>query len=815
MEGKRERSYGFIMGYTYDRCPNCMNPYDGSSATCPYCGMDVTGYISPENCLYPFTILQDKYMVGRVLGQGGFGITYIGYDMNLATYVAIKEFFPESIALRSKEGYCTDVFPQEGREDLYNKNLNRFVEEARNLSKFYSLPGIVSVRNFFYGNGTAYIVMDYVAGDNLKKYIADNGGRVDESTVLRLMKPVLESLNEIHKQGLIHRDISPDNIMFDQNGDIKLIDFGAVRGQSMDMDMTYTVMLKHGYAPQEQYYAKGKQGPWTDIYSICATMYKMLTGTVPPNCIERMSQDTYMPPSQCGVSISSNVEMAISKGLSVSASDRYQNVGELIADLYGDSSSPANVAGVEQYLQPQTVEQNSDSDVKSEAKKKSKKIIPIVIGIVVALIILVVCLKVFVLDKKDKPGKGTEEPLSTTEVDNATGTDATATDATDTDATLQLDGTWSDMKIMIDGELYQFPMTYDQWIAHGWVADMDVTLEPGEVLGIRCHNDKLSCSVSLANYSNQTLNGKNCMVIGFLHSFDYYYSEQECIITLPGDIIVNTNDYEKSDTIQKALDTYGHAEYENLQELVSVIQYQGDNGDYLTLYGNDRGSIYYVDFACYKTPEDADIVFGSTTDVVPYNEKYEYPGNTTDRFDDIFCIDGVNYKLWGPVSQYVENGWTIECEKDVLDASYACEAVLRKGDASFTVWLGNPTLYTLDIGQTRVTEINLVADECSGIEVILPGGVKLGDNANLLNTLYSDVEGFNEIDLIEEKHHSLNEYGVKDGCITFYIVSLPEDSDGDGEVEYYISEYSYERKYSASRADLDNVDYIQGITVDR
>ncbi len=784
-----------------------MNPYDGSGEPCPYCGQDVMGYTTPKNCLPPFTILQGKYMIGRVLGQGGFGITYIGYDMNLATYVAVKEYYPESISSRGLADNELLVTAQTDKEEIYNKNLNRFVEEARNLSKFYSLPGIVSVRNFFYENGTAYIVMDYVAGSNLKKYLADNGGKLDETTVLTLMKPVLESLYEIHKQGLIHRDISPDNIMFDDDGTIKLIDFGAVRGTSADMDMTYTVMLKHGYAPQEQYYTKGNQGPWTDIYSLCATMYKMLTGNVPPNCIERMSEDSYVPPSYCGVQVSPQVEQALAKGLAVNIADRYQNIGELIKDLYGKNYTFMEDGQLGMTEQVKAVDAG-------EPKKSNKKILAIIVSSLAAVALLVVCLKVFVLGNDDKV---TTEASTETVVETAT--DAASEESTDTtteattEEVIKLEGDWSDFKFMIDDDLHQLPMTYEEWAAHGWIADTpNKTIQPGEVVGVRFHNDKMYCSASMVNYSTEPVGYEGCYVISFFYNHDYYSTEEQCDIVLPGDIIISAKNYNKSMSIQAAMELYGEASYENIGDHMSVVQYLTEGGSYLTLYGNKDGAIYYVDYACYEEPEGAQLTVRSTPEKIPVNEAYEAPGATTDRFDDIFCIDGVNYKLWCPLSQFVANGWTIECDTDMLDPSYATTVTLRKGDASIEAKAGNTTIFKLPIEQTMVTEITLNLESCAGVEVIMPGGVRLGADSAQIVSLYSDVSVYKEYDLGDEFSYSVSEYRVWDGTITIHVNSVESETEKG---VFYITEYEYERSYSASRADLENVDYIQGITVNQ
>ncbi len=789
------------MSYVYDRCSNCMNPYDGSGNPCPYCGQDVVGYVPPKNCLPPFTILQGKYMIGRVLGQGGFGITYIGYDMNLATYVAIKEYYPESISGRGLGDNPVMVTAQSGKDEIYNKNLNRFVDEARNLSRFYSLPGIVSVRNFFYDNGTAYIVMDYVAGDNLKKYLADNGGKVDEGTVLSLMKPVLESLYEIHKQGLIHRDISPDNIMFDVDGTIKLIDFGAVRGSSAQTDMTYTVMLKHGYAPQEQYYTKGNQGPWTDIYSLCATMYKMLTGTVPPNCIERMSEDSYIPPSQCGVTVSPQVEAALNKGLSVNISDRYQNIGELIKDLYGKEYTfmGDGQIGVASNI---TLEDNSTSK-----DHKNKKMIGIIAGFVATFLVIVICVRTFFIDSDQS--KATDADTSS---QTATLTDVSITETTEVSTEEStLEGEWSDFKFMVDDVCYELPMTYAEWTSCGWIPDMNMTVLPGEIVGVRFHNDKMSCSVELANYNTETVSMEQCHVISFCFYYDYYGTKEECIITLPSNIKINTKNYGKSSDLETALDIYGRAGYENIGELFSVCEWSTEDGSYLELYEGDDGGIQEVDITCYKKPNDASITPGERVEQVPYEEEYENIGDTADRFDDIFNIDGINYKMWCPVSKFVDNGWTIECEQATVASGTATWAILKKGDASIEVRVGNTTVYCLDISQTRVLDIKFNYDNSQDISVIMPGGVALGGNSSDTDYLYSDLDCFKEIIFEDRCRHSVYNYGVADGCISIEVVSYKPDEESE---EYIIKEYTYERSFSASKADLDNVDYIKNLTVE-
>ncbi len=315
---------------------------EGNVNICGGCGFDINSYEEKEHLIKPCSTLKDKYVIGKVIGEGGFGVTYKGWDTILQTYVAIKEYFPQFLSHRVADD--TDIVPTATQKETYQKGLKRYLEEAQNLSKFYQLSGIVSVRDFFYENGTGYIVMEYIDGVNLKQFLDQNGGRIPEVKVRSLMRPVLESLMEIHNTGLIHRDISPDNVMVDKKGRIKLIDFGSVRDQSTVDEKTYTVTLKHGFAPPEQYYAKGKQGPWTDIYSICATMYRMLTGKNPPNSIERMAKDEYVSPAYYGVNISPKLDYVLRRGLSLNYEERYHNIAQLIDDLYNGKNAGGNAS---------------------------------------------------------------------------------------------------------------------------------------------------------------------------------------------------------------------------------------------------------------------------------------------------------------------------------------------------------------------------------------------------------------------------------------------------------------------------------------
>ena len=286
------------------------------------------------HCLRKGTRLIGRYTIEGVLGQGGFGITYLGIDELHEKKVAIKEFFPQGIVTRNIEYQDTVTVTFVGEKDNYEKGKERFLKEARTMAKFSKDKGIVKALDFFEINNTAYIVMEYLEGVTLKQYLRENK-RIDAEDLVELLVPLIESLDEIHSQGLIHRDISPDNIMVLPDGRIKLMDFGAARDYTEFGEKSLSIVLKPGYAPPEQYQTHGIQGPWTDIYALCATMYKCITGENPPDAIERVMDDHLKKISAFGIPVLPQIEEAIIKGMSVSAQDRYQDIKDFCEALYG------------------------------------------------------------------------------------------------------------------------------------------------------------------------------------------------------------------------------------------------------------------------------------------------------------------------------------------------------------------------------------------------------------------------------------------------------------------------------------------------
>ncbi len=329
-------------------CPYCMKRQDISAdGRCVRCTkpMDLNIKVPPHH-LRPGTLLcRERYLVGTALGQGGFGITYIGRDRNLDVRVAIKEFYPNGYVNRTNtvSSVVNTSATSTDAQAIFTKGRDRFLAEARALAQFSGEQGIVIVRDFFQENNTVYIVMEYLDGKTLKQLL-DRGKRFSPKEIVDLMLPVMESLQVIHQAKLLHRDISPDNIMI-VNGKAKLIDFGAAREYATGNGSS-SIIVKPGYAPIEQYGNKIEQGPYTDIYALCATMYKCITGVLPDIATDRVGKvDCLKRPSQLGVSISPLLENTILKGMAVHHEDRYQNMSELIRVFVNPSATASQEDG--------------------------------------------------------------------------------------------------------------------------------------------------------------------------------------------------------------------------------------------------------------------------------------------------------------------------------------------------------------------------------------------------------------------------------------------------------------------------------------
>ena len=315
-------------------CLNCFNTLD-KKGVCPYCGKKADDGINPSATLPMRTFLKERYVIGKVLGVGGFGLTYLGWDTQRCAKVAIKEFFPRGYVVRIKHNRVNVKSPD--TLDSFNHWLKAFVQEAQMLTRINHLQGVVKIQDYFEENGTAYIVMEYLEGVSLRNYLTTRGHKIPVDEALRIMRPLLEALIVLHQYGVIHRDISPENIQIVENRYVKLIDFGAAQLFNAPPVEKPFVVLKPGYSPIESYYPKNyKQGPWTDVYQVGATIYNSITGYIPSSATDRAKADNLPRPSALGAHVAVAVENAIMKAMALYPQNRYTSAAEFKQMLYGE-----------------------------------------------------------------------------------------------------------------------------------------------------------------------------------------------------------------------------------------------------------------------------------------------------------------------------------------------------------------------------------------------------------------------------------------------------------------------------------------------
>lgn len=315
------------------KCLGCMSDFDSSiSLICPHCGYDQDTPKKEAYHLDPGHMLADRYIIGKSIGAGGFGITYVAWDTVLAKKLAVKEYFPSEFATRMIG--TTEVCSYDGQKAYqFEAGLKSFVDEALRLAKLNQMDGIVHIYDSFVDNCTAYIIMEYVEGDTLMGILKQNGP-LPYQQVIEYIVPVLNALDEVHKEGIIHRDIAPDNIKVDGNK-VTLLDFGAARNATTQHSKSLSVIVKPGYAPEEQYRSHGNQGPWTDVYAMAAVMYHLITGKLPQESVERNLKDELKTPTELGFTLPVPLENAIMNALNIKAEHRIQSAKEFADALSG------------------------------------------------------------------------------------------------------------------------------------------------------------------------------------------------------------------------------------------------------------------------------------------------------------------------------------------------------------------------------------------------------------------------------------------------------------------------------------------------
>ena len=443
-------------------CPNCGTNLPDTATMCYACKRTIVRKegrkVSSDNDGNPVfalpvgSILAERYQIGEIIGQGGFGITYAGTDLKLKKKVAIKEYYPSGLANRISTHSFDVTVARHDSKAAYERERQKFVREAYILAGFAGDRNVVSVMDIILEHNTAYIVMEFLDGQTLLQFLRQNG-KMPFTAVITMLLPVIRTLGRIHENGLIHRDISPDNIMIDTQGNVILMDFGSAREFIEEEERSMTVVLKHGYAPPEQYQRKGDQGTWTDVYAICATIYKMITGVTPPDAMDRVINDPLKRPGELGAEINAAQEKVLLWGMNPVKEDRIRSMDQLerelnntirqtkmvwnpsgekptekIATYRTDYQQQEVKAEKEQYV---VSSQNEGKKAEKEAAKQSKKT-KLVIAITAAAIVVAAAIVLVIVftSKGSDGGTAGAKKDTTTAATSVTEVPATAADTT-------------------------------------------------------------------------------------------------------------------------------------------------------------------------------------------------------------------------------------------------------------------------------------------------------------------------------------------------------------------------------------------------
>lgn len=316
-------------------CINCFKETNGYEI-CPHCGCVQNDKPKQLNHLYPFVELNNRYIIGRVVNNGGFGVVYKAYDKNLSTIVAIKELFPTQNSMVTRVPGTTNVITYSGEKGEHFENQKkRFLTEAKTMSKLSYCESIVDVYDFFEENNTAYLVMEFLDGITLREYMNMYPEKMSFKDTIDIIEPVMKALIAVHKENIIHCDVSPDNVFITENGKVKLIDFGAAKLSEDEKEKSITVVAKPGYTPPEQYRSKSKIKPYTDVYATGAMIYRMVTNKLPEESVDRLEKDELAKPTSLGADIPLYAEKSIMKAMALDENARFKNMQDFLLALKG------------------------------------------------------------------------------------------------------------------------------------------------------------------------------------------------------------------------------------------------------------------------------------------------------------------------------------------------------------------------------------------------------------------------------------------------------------------------------------------------
>ncbi len=747
-------------------CFYCMRQIEDTDRECPFCGESTTVEV-PSHHLKPGTVLSGKFIVGTALGEGGFGITYIGRDTKLDMKVAIKEYYPNGYVNRSNTISPDVTSGTKGdRKEFFDKGRERFLREARILAKFSGDPGIVDVRDFFEENNTAYIVMEYLDGEDLKEYLKRKGTLAPEQAI-RMLMPIMKALTKIHAQGLIHRDISPDNIRLVEDG-VKLMDFGAARDVSATANKSLSVMLKPGYAPEEQYRSKGEQGPWTDVYALCATIYKCITGITPDDSTQRVFSDELKTPSALGVLMDPTLETALMKGLSVLQKDRYQSIAELINGFKGinasvsddgktvysgkpvseddistrymgnDDITQANPIKAEEAVETPVYDKKVTDTTNGGGNNAKESITPVVpvddqsapknpkkngflkqwqgIALVGGMALIIVVLLIFLIIPKDSDeGK-----------DNGDTSKPTTSDTQKEEVSMS-DNIF-DFTFELDGTIYKLPCNYSDFTDAGWTISStgyngDTTIKGNSYDSFYMSRDGKKIYVSSYNFSGNSKKISECK-IGAI----------ECQASY-GSVLKMAKGITYSSTADEIKNAYGTPSSQNKGSDYQTISYElnGSNYNKIKFYISDDSKYSSVEIMNFvQTANDNTETNNSKPD---YLSTYKAPASLgTDMLAGVVNIEGDLYQLPAPVSAFLDNGW------EVIEQS---GAIVSGGTDSIRVEKNGKEMY-LQI--TNYADYQTTAENCAVYRIAITDDDKVditvpcGNKTLKIGTPKADVE---------------------------------------------------------------------------
>lgn len=732
-------------------CVHCMKKISDHAINCPFCGKSISEYEAEAHHLVPYTILNGKYLIGRVLGEGGFGITYIAQDLNLEMRVAVKEYFPYGCVNRNHSYSPSVTVNGSVSSEEFEAGKKKLMQEARTLAKFSDLRGIVGVHDFFLYNNTAYVVMDYLEGITLKEYLKAENTMPFEK-ILSLLTPIMNDLTAVHESGLIHRDISPDNIMILKDGSARLLDFGAARQTEGNDTKSLSIILKPGYTPEEQYRARGEQGPWTDVYSLSATIYRAVTGRIPDEALQRMVDDELKKPSELHVRMKPAQERALMKGMAIYRKDRYQNVGQLMKGLqFGETNTVVLKAM-----------KDTEAKNKSRALPRGKLLISAGAALCIILtgaLAITGARKSRIRDENSLPSLSAEPGVEELYAQGTSSEMQAESDAESGDykqmETLTTDVTMDALDsfaIQIDGETYQFPMTYDELTRRGWelskAAYAEDVIESGYLEEYDMYLNGNEIRFIFWNSDNQHHTLKECYSIGFLMEEKFMENH---------DVLLPNGLHRETVTRSDLVNAYGDPADVNERTEATWLSYEwGHNKFWRFGFDTNSGKLIFVLLENAAAPDDFAV---STISILAMEEELRYKAPTKlgdDVISDIVKCDGNLYRLPCPLNAMLDNDWQMSLETEVkyLNAGGELFLKLTRNGKTNAVLLKNLDDEAHWLENCFVTKLS----SSYGCELVLPGGI---------------AAGMKESELLEILNKSGHEY--KWDSSGWYNVSREED----------------------------------------